>query len=177
MSNIKGYAYEALCHELVAGIMRGTPLQNYLLKSGAKNRILGASGYKHQIDLSLIGEGRVFIFELKCLEKSIGVAEILVLAGRLNDISANFHGHSVNATIVSTKKPSKNVTPLARQFGLQVDIVEDLNSYGLSFANQHFIGHAEKITAQSYGDAEIIRGNGLTHHSSGTSSGTPYVKR
>jgi hypothetical protein len=160
MSDLKGTAYEALCHDLVAGITRGTPLQDYILKSGARNRVAGASGYKHQIDLSLVGEERLFLFELKCLYKSIGVAEILILAARFSDISAAFPGHKVLASIVSTKRPSKNVFPLSRQFGLCVDVVENLNSYGLSFANQHFVGHVEKAHAQDHCDAKVIRGNG-----------------
>lgn len=159
MTDSKGTAYERLCHELVAGILKGTPLQDYVINSGARNRIAGASGYRHQIDLSLAGKGQLFVFELKCLEKSIGVAEVLVLAARLSDISAALPDQKVIALIVSTKRPSRNVFPLAHHFGLQVEIVENLSSYGISFANQHFIGHVEKANAQDHCDAEVIRGN------------------
>jgi hypothetical protein len=160
MSHSKGTAYEKLVHELVTAITRGTPLSEYAIGSGLSNRIPGASGYKHQIDLSLAGSGQLHLLELKCLHKSVGVCAMLVLAARFADISAARPDQKVFARIVSLKRPSRNVMPLARQFGIGVDIVEDLQSYGLSFASQHFVGHVERANAQAHQHAEIIRGSG-----------------
>ena len=155
----KGSDYENQCRDLIHKIKNRTALHNYVVGSGAKNKIAGSSGYRHQIDVSLSGENQLFIIELKNLSKSIGVAEILVLAARFIDITAAQPSTKVRASIISTKKPSRNVLPLAKQFGLIVDIVEDLNSYALSFSNQHFIGQLEKIDASDQSDATVIRGN------------------
>ena len=47
--------------------------------------------------------------------------------------------------------------PLARHFGIDVDVVEDTRSYGLSFADQHFMGHVERANAQDHQDATVTR--------------------
>ena len=107
----------------------------------------------------MLGENQLFIIELKNLNKSIGVAEILVLAARFIDITAAQPNTKVRASIISTKKSSRNVLPLAKQFGLIVNIVEDLNSYALSFYNQQFIGHVERVDLSEQSDATVIRGN------------------
>ena len=152
-------AYEALVHSLVAAIKRGTPLDSYDLDGLGSHRILGASGYAHQIDLALLGTGILFIFELKCLKKSVGVAEMLVFAGRKHDITAAYPDHTVLASLVSLKPPSKNAWPLSRHFEIRLEIVESLESYGLSFAGNHFVGHVENADAQDKCDAQVGRGN------------------
>lgn len=157
MSHSKGTTYEGLVHALVTTITRETPLSKYAIGYGPSNRVAGASEYRHQIDLSLEGNGHLHLLELKCLKKSIGVSEILILAARFADISAARADQKTLATIVSLKKPSRNVIPLARHFGISVDVVEDMQSYGLSFATLHFVGHVERVTAQDQQDATVIR--------------------
>ena len=157
MNHKTGAVYETLVHELVASFCQATPLNSYLIGHGAKNRILGASGYKHQIDLSLVGTSKIFIIEMKCLKRSIGVKEILVLAARLIDIQRLASERTVVASIISKFSPSRNVKPLAQQFGIQVDVVENPQSFAVTFLSQHFVGIHEKATASTYMDAEIIR--------------------
>lgn len=153
----KGAAYEALVHTLVEAIRRGTPLEDYDLGFGGSNKIIGASGYAHQIDLSLLSFDRLYLFELKCLKKSVGVAEMLVLAARQYDIVEAHPSRTVLASMISLKRPSKNAWPLSRHFKIQLEIVESLESYGLSFASLHFIGHKEHASAQVLADAQVTR--------------------
>lgn len=128
--------YEKLVSDIVAGIRQSVPElhdleqgYNYL---GHHNRIDGKSGYKHQIDVSLKGMGRIFLFECKCWDKSIGVAEVLILAGRKNDIKAHYPEHEVTASMVSTKKASRNVTEkFAKHFGIEIEIATSPYEYGL----------------------------------------------
>jgi hypothetical protein len=159
MSHAKGTQYEKLVHELVVAITRNTPLNKYVVNWGSANRISGASGYKHQIDLSLTDGDQLYLLELKCLDKSIGVSAMLLLASRLADIAGCHPSQKVTAMIVSRKRPSRNVKPLARHFGIQVGSIEDLQSYGLSFADQHFVVHVERVHADAHQDAEVIRGS------------------
>jgi hypothetical protein len=98
------------------------------------------------------------LLELKCYEKAVGVEEALVLAARRLDIADANKGHDVVAILLSTKNPSRNVPPLCRHFGLKLDIVEDALSYGLSFADSHFIGHVERAHAVDVQDAVVVRG-------------------
>lgn len=82
MNTRKGAAYEALVSQLAYTICQGTPLQAYMHRSGSPNRVPGASGFEHQIDLSLLGPDQLFLVELKCLNKPVGVEEVLVFASR-----------------------------------------------------------------------------------------------
>ena len=155
-----GPAYEKLVAQLVSGLLRGAAMNGHALSSGAKNRVAGLSGYKHQIDLSVAGPGTLYLFELKCLQRSIGVEEVLVLAGRQSDIAAANPSLKVLASMVSLMRPSRNVPALAMQFGFQLEIVENLASYGISFAGNHFVGHVERLEAIDTMDAVLTRGNG-----------------
>lgn len=155
-----GPAYEKLVADLLAGLRKGTALDGYAQGSGSANRFRGASGYRHQIDLSLSGPSELYIFELKCLEKSIGVAQVLVLAGRLADISAAHPNQDVQATMVSLKRPSRNAPSLAAQFKIKLEVVENLQSYGLSFSRHHFVGHVEHLGFSDDMDLEVVRRSG-----------------
>ena len=155
-----GPAYERLVDELLSGLRRGTPLDSFHQGSGAKNRIQGASGYKHQIDISVGNATDLYLFELKCLQKSIGVQEVMVLAARFADISHAMPACRVHASMVSLKRPSRNVPNLAAHFKIKVEVIEDLLSYGVSFSGHHFVGYVERIHATDHMDAEVIRANG-----------------
>lgn len=52
--------YEQLVEEIANGIIKSaSDLQNLVVASGRKNRIIGASGYSHQIDVSLHEQRRL----------------------------------------------------------------------------------------------------------------------
>jgi hypothetical protein len=153
-----GADYEALFDRLVQGLRQGSSLSDFRQSSGRTNRHLGASGYPHQIDLSVAGPTDLYIFELKCLKKSIGVEEVLVFASRRADVAAANPNLTVHASMVSLRRPSRNAPGLAKHFGVELEIVEDLHSYGIRFSGSHFIGHSERVNATDSCDAEVSRG-------------------
>ena len=158
MPKLSGADYEKLVHELVSTFRQAPGMENYAIGAGTRNRMVGASGYRHQIDLSLESSERIFLLELKHYLSSVGVAELLVLAARLQDISAANKHKLVRALLVSKRKPSRNVPPLAQFFSVQVEVVESAHAYGLSFANLHFVGITEAANATDSCDAVVIRG-------------------
>ena len=155
MTTLSGTQYEVLARDLITTLAVSGALVGYEVGFGPKNRLLGASGYAHQIDLSLLGPQRLFLLELKHFKNPIGVAEILVIASRNLDISAAYSNRVVSASLVSTQRPSRNVPPLARFFGVRLEIVENMQSYGLSFAHEHFVGHVEAIALSDSCDASV----------------------
>lgn len=154
---MKGANYEKLALELVRGIQSGTSLAKCSLGHSAGNRVLGQSGYRHQIDLSVSDDRRLFLFELKCWSGKVGVAEVLVLNSRLRDISQSNPEQSVTASLVSKVGVTRDARKLADHFGINVEIVQDIHSYGLSFGNEHFVGMMSRGSASSILDAEIIK--------------------
>jgi hypothetical protein len=129
---MKAAEYEYLISEIAKGICQSAPdLQGLTLGTGHKNHILGASGYAHQIDVSLQETGRTFLIECKRWKDRIGVAEVLVLAGRASDIKACHPGCSVTAILVSIYGASRGAQQLARHFGINIEIATSAFEYGL----------------------------------------------
>lgn len=124
--------YEQLISEIAGGICQSAQeLHGLKIGTGHKNRILGASGYSHQIDVSLHDSGRIFLIECKRWGKSIGVAEVLVLAGRARDIQVLSTECSVKAIIVSMRGASKGARLLAQQFDIAIEIAISASEFGL----------------------------------------------
>lgn len=158
MPRLSGPEYEKLLRELVVTFTKTRGMERYVIGAGPRNRIAGASAYRHQIDLSLESEERLFLLELKHFLSPVGVAELLVLAARLRDIAAASPSKHVHASLVSKRKPTRNVPPLAEFFGIQIEVVESLQAYALTFANLHFFGITESAHARDSCDAEVVRG-------------------
>jgi hypothetical protein len=142
-----GTHYELLATELLQQLQKSPLLSACTIHNGATNRIRGQSGYFHQIDVSVEDGSRLFLMELKCYKKAVGVEQLLVLAARKQDIQAANPTKTVYASLVSKKNPSKNVPGLAGHFDVGVHVVESLHSYALSFANDHFVGLHETAHA------------------------------
>jgi len=155
-----GANYELLARKLIDSLQASGQLAEYEGGSGPRNRMAGASGYKHQIDLSLQSEKALFLLELKYLGKPVGVAELLILASRKADLEARFAPTPVHASLVTTMKPSRNVRPLAAHFGVNIDFVADLSSYALTFDLNRFLGHVESAQAADIVSASFIPANG-----------------
>ena len=87
MQTLSPADYEKLVADIVLGMRQSAPeLAMLSLGAGRANRILGASGYNHQIDVSLTGPGGKFLLECKKWNKRAGVESVLVLAARASDI-------------------------------------------------------------------------------------------
>ncbi|MCY1546904.1 hypothetical protein D9M68_829290 [compost metagenome] len=78
------------------------------------------------------------------------------MAARKADIAAAFPSHHVHASMASMKRESRNVPSLAAHFGVGVDIVQDLYSFGVSFSENHFVGWRDTAVMSSFMDAEVI---------------------
>jgi Restriction endonuclease len=124
--------YEQLVSEIAKDICQTAPeLHGLVLGSGRNNRIRGASGYPHQIDVSLQETGRIFLIECKRWKKKIGAAEVLVLAGRVNDIQAYSPEFKVKAILGSMCGASQGARQLAQHFDIDIEIVTSASEFGL----------------------------------------------
>jgi len=152
-----GHEYESLVSSLVTTLVQNTPLRGHEIGTGRQNRIAGASGYRHQIDLTLRHQHSLFLVETKHWTRSVGVGAILVLASRVEDIRKQLPSTAVQASIVSTKHATRGAKPLAAHFEIKIDVVSSIKEYALQFADQLFIGMHERATATDISDAEVVR--------------------
>jgi len=81
--------YEKRVSEIVDKLTADTQLKNGRINYGRKNYWEGASGHKHQIDVSIHNNERCLLVECKCWKNPISVGYILSLLGRVSDISSN----------------------------------------------------------------------------------------
>jgi len=136
--------YENLVAEIANGIkQQHGHLSDVTLSFGRTNKIMGTSGYKHQIDVSLQGLNLLFIIECKKWHKRIGPSEVLVLAGRKMDIETE--GCKVVPILTSMKGATEGANKLARHFGVALEIVKSAHEFGLRIG--HFIHQAMEDNA------------------------------
>ena len=128
--------YEVLLADIVTGMQDSSPgLSGELVGCGRKNRILGGSGYKHHIDVSLDlsnkGLNKFFIIECKRWKDKIGAGPILVLASRTKDIQEIYPSCTVTPIMASIEGVTGPGRKLANHFGIQIEIVRSGNEFGL----------------------------------------------
>jgi hypothetical protein len=99
--------------------------------TGLKNRIPGASGYSHQIDVSVTMGQDLALIECKCWSRGVGVDAVLVLHGRAEDIRATGRFGTVMPVLVSQKKPTAGALKLAAHFGIEIDVVRSAHEFTL----------------------------------------------
>lgn len=138
--------YEQLVADIVAGICAGAPeLDGFHVSSGRKNRLSGASGYKHQIDVSLIGQENVYLIECKRWETKIGVQEIMVLAARATDIARAQQDTTVHPILASKIGGTRGAITLAAYFGIQLEVVRSAGAFGFRIGKNVRAGVAEHL--------------------------------
>jgi hypothetical protein len=155
---VKPAEYEQLVAEIADGICQSaSELQDLVIGSGHTNQIVGASGYPHQIDVSLQERGRLFIIECKRWKSRIGVAEVLVLAARASDIQSRFQEGSVTAVLVSMRGASAGAEQLARHFGVAVEIATSASEFGLRIGRFVHQAVADGLQMSDHCETSVMR--------------------
>lgn len=128
--------YEKMLHMIAQSaereIRKTNKFEKFSLGVGASNKIPGASGFHHQIDVSLQSESHLYLFECKLLSRDkVGVELVLALAARLADIKNARRHLEVKATLVSTVGFTKGAEKLAIHFDIGREINRTDGNHGL----------------------------------------------
>ena len=149
--------YEQITSEIVAGICaQASALVAYTPKFGRTCKVLGKSGYRHQIDVCLTTQTHLYLIECKRWEDRIGVAEVMTLAARGNDVAAEHTDKIVHVILASTKGASRNSLKLASFFRVQIEIVKSASEFGMQIGNYIHLGIADTAVASDSCDMEVI---------------------
>lgn len=130
--------YEQLVHDITTALYEATPrgvLQTWTAKYGRRNKILGASTFPRQIDVSLHDEGRLFLIECKQLKGRVDTNDLLTFAARKLDIQESNPHLTVCAILASLNVPQIGVTTLAKHFGIEIEVVKSAREYGMRLGN------------------------------------------
>lgn len=154
--------YEYLVADIVRGLKQAAPsIRDSQIGQGATNRVPGKSGYKHQIDVSInFGDGRLHLIDCKLWQGAVGVSEVLVMRGRLDDI-ASCHQGRVTGALVSKSGYSRNAEKLARFLCIDLEHVHSVEEYMLRVGR--VVGGAVQsvVGVSDFADAEIVKGKSI----------------
>lgn len=154
-------AYESLVHNLIDELTSGAAsFSGAQVAGGVTNKVAGASGFDHQIDVSVLTPTDLAIVECKHWSDPIDAEPVLAFAARLSDIRAANPGLKIHASLVSTKYATRGATKLAEYFGVSLDVVLNECEFAVRLHNCVFAGIVETIHASATCDATVIRGNG-----------------
>lgn len=150
--------YETIVSEIVADICRGAPeLSGMTLGFGLKNKLQGASCYKHQIDVSLEGFPDTYLIECKRWDKKIGVQEIMVLAARGTDIAQLRQNVKIHCSLATKIGATRGAVTLAQYFGIELEIVRSAQEFGMRIGKRISLGMVDRVLATSSLSFTVIR--------------------
>lgn len=142
--------YENVVSDIVNGIQNGAAdLSDFHFGYGSKNRIPGASGYRHQIDVSLVSSKKAYLIECKLWGRKVGVAEILTLAARAADIGGLRSDLEVDCILASNAGPTRGARKLVAYFGIQFEAVKSASEFGFKLGKNINLGFVDAIAPSS----------------------------
>ena len=153
--------YEALVRDVVhefTAVAEG--LGQCKVTGGAQNRVAGASGFAHQIDVAVRRSTDLLLVECKYWKDPVDVEPVLVLAARIADVSGNAPGTAVHGSIVSTQEPTAGAKVLAAHFGISINTVLSLHEYALRVFNHFFAGVSDGLNLADSVKIEVVRDSG-----------------
>lgn len=153
--------------------------------TGRKNRWKGASGYVHQIDVSLENQSHVLLVECKLHTRPATVKDVLCLLSRQIDISggqkslsdSNINaadGREVRAALVVIGKIQRGVMTLASHYRRQISlfrvVMDDKHEIVEFETIMHtgFLGGAFIESGLQFGQGEMCQSNSLPHLTKGS---------
>jgi len=150
--------YERLVHKLISELTQPAESSCFPeIAGGRQNKIAGASGFPHQIDVSLKTGRTLLLFECKYWGDPVDVEPVLVIASRLVDVRAANPGLEVKAAVVSTKDPTAGAQSLARYFDVRLDVVATPSEYALLIRDRLFLGRTDPLPLGLVERATVVK--------------------
>jgi hypothetical protein len=107
---------------------------------GRNNQIAGASGFRHQIDVSAETTADLVLYECKYWGRNVGPDAVLVLAARGTDIQAAHPGKNVQLNLVINRSLSGGACQLAAYFGVQQQLMKSAEEFAVDYKGDRHIG-------------------------------------
>ncbi|MFZ2223861.1 MAG: restriction endonuclease [Candidatus Deferrimicrobium sp.] len=128
--------YEKVVAEIATAVARGAGgLPENATSYGRKNLWRGASGFRHQIDVSIEVEERIHLVECKYWNKPVPIEYVLSFYGRIQDIQPTTK-KPVEGAIVSQKGFQRGAKEVAAHFRIHLDVVESAEVFGYKFGQR-----------------------------------------
>ena len=159
MGRLSPAEYEELVHDLVDGL--GVAFGDGALRGGKANRLCGASGYRHQIDVSIHLPEKIILIECKRFNRPVAVHHALTLAARLQEIREANPSCMVTASLVSTQAVTAGSLKIAKHSEFSIDQVTSLAEYAITILRTHYVGVASWLRIVDAPEAEVLTASTL----------------
>jgi hypothetical protein len=132
--------FEKLTKKIVEEVKKASPnLQQAVINHGTRNRIKGASGFNHQIDVSIeIPSEKLYLIECKRYMSKVTLSDMLVLIARIDDISKN-NNIKVIGTFFTTMGYTKPAKKVASCYNIELNTVKNLKHFAVQVAGNVFV--------------------------------------
>lgn len=135
---MKSAEQEALVAEIVEALAgRHTQGGCAHVGHGNANKLPGASGFRHQIDVSAMLGGDLALYECKRWGRNVGPSAVLTFAARVIDIRDANPGLQVHPYIVVNRALTKGAKNLAEHFKIDQLAVKSPTELVVSFLSLH----------------------------------------
>jgi hypothetical protein len=125
--------YETLVARIAESVAEQVePLPAGTIRYGRTNHWCGASGFNHQIDVSIRGQERILLVECKYWNHRVPVGAVLALQGRLDDIRPTL-GIGLEGAIISKIGFQSGAQQVGRHFGIHCDLVLSAEEFGFKY--------------------------------------------
>ena len=117
--------------------------------SGSTNRVAGASGHQHQIDVSVKLDNELMLYECKCWgrvkKRNVNPAAVLAFAARIIDIRDADPTLQVYPYFVVNRALSRGAKLVAQYFKIEALRCKSEAEFNLSFLSSHHVGVSDGI--------------------------------
>jgi len=128
---------------------------------GKKNRWRGASGYNHQIDVSVRGVQDIWLIECKCWKSKVRPESVLTFAARIWDIrDGQARDVKLHPSLITTRGFQPGAEILARFFGIRLDYVNSLNEFLIRFKQAILAGVTDSFVYSDEATVAVRSANG-----------------
>ncbi len=124
--------FEKLTKKIVEEVKKVSPnLQNAVIDHGTTNKIEGASGFKHQIDVSIeIPKEKFILVECKRYKSKVTLPDMLILIARIDDIrkKKKINVSGIFFTTVGYTKPARKV---GSYYNIELNTAKDIKQFAV----------------------------------------------
>ncbi len=128
---------------------------NVEVRSGSKNLIRGASGFQHQIDVSVHTEKELIIYECKFWGTNVDPEAVLALATRGIDIQRAHPNQIVSLNIVVRHDLTIGAQRLAEAFNIRRHVAKSAAEFSIGYKTDWSAAVVDSATVSDSAEAHV----------------------
>ena len=150
--------YEAFVAGLARALLRNRDASE--VRSGFRNHLAGASGVRHQIDVSFLDRSTtphtLVVIECKHLRRPVKLAHVKVVKATVDDLAQRLPEETVKGVLVSLRGAQRGAIDYARHYNIDLQLVSDGSFYHFKYADLELIASSGLSSGHSHVSARGV---------------------